>query len=114
MACQLLVNRMSNEVGRCRSFSVVLVFSGHAHLVASTRLDRGHPESPALREYHPPGLSLWSRFWERLKHFVRCRSIFFVHEQLIIRTVIPDRCENACRQKRALLDIYLGLACRLV
>jgi hypothetical protein len=24
------------------------------------------------------------------------RWIFFIHEQLIIRAVIPDRCENAC------------------
>jgi hypothetical protein len=33
---------------------------------------------------------------------------------LIIRAVIPDRCENACGQKRALLNVYLVFPCRLV
>src|SRR4029077_12265745 len=60
-----------------------------------------------------PALSLWSRFWERLNHLACCRCIFFIHEQLIIRAVIPDRCENARGQKRTLQNFHLDLRCIL-
>jgi hypothetical protein len=63
--------------------------------------------------FPPPGLSLWSRIWERLKYLACGRCIFFIHEQVIISAVIPDCCENACGQKRTLQNFHLDLRCIL-
>jgi len=47
------------------------------------------------------------------KHLACARCIFIIHEQLIIRAVIPDRCENACGQQRTLQNFHLDLRCIL-